>query len=121
MLKIMSPCLSFVICDIKFIGNVLKEICEPAGAIIRASQFDLGDPTLSLLEIWGAEYQESNALLIQPTDTCTLQKIGKREKCPISLVGHITGSGKVSILMRINYFLCVIFNTNSLLLFNLHS
>ena len=76
---------------------MLKEICEPAGALIKASRFDLGDPTLSLLEIWGAEYQESNALLIQSEDTCTLQKLGKREKCPINLVGHITDTGKVSI------------------------
>ena len=80
------------------VGNVLKELCEPAGAIIKAGRFDLGDPTLNLLEIWGAEYQESNALLIQPKDICILQKLGRREKCPISVVGYITGTGKVGLL-----------------------
>ncbi|CAN8178843.1 unnamed protein product, partial [Coccothraustes coccothraustes] len=32
-------------------GNVLKEISEPAGAVIYASRFQLGDPTLSILEL----------------------------------------------------------------------
>jgi len=40
-------------------GNVLKEICEPEGALIRASDFTLGNPTINVLELWGAEYQVS--------------------------------------------------------------
>ena len=92
-IKLLAPSQQLVI----FVGNVLKEICEPEGALIKAGQFDLGDPTLNLLEIWGAEYQESNAILIQPKDTCTLQKLGRREKCPVNFVGYITGTGKVGL------------------------
>jgi len=44
-------------------GNVLKELVEPAGADIYADRFQLGDPTISTLELWGAEYQENDALL----------------------------------------------------------
>lgn len=76
-------------------GNVLKEISEPAGALIKASRFDLGDPTLNLLEIWGAEYQESNAVLVRSQDKAKLLKLGQREKCPVNFVGHITDTGKV--------------------------
>lgn len=76
-------------------GNVLKEICEPAGAIIYNKKFQLGDPTISTLECWGAEYQESNAILIQPKDRTTLNLICKREKCPVDYVGTITGNGKI--------------------------
>jgi phosphoribosylformylglycinamidine synthase len=76
-------------------GNVLKELVSPAGAVIRVSEFQLGDPTLSVLEIWGAEYQESNALLIRPEHHSRLQCIASREKCPVSFVGRITGDGKV--------------------------
>uniref|UniRef100_W5MXD2 Phosphoribosylformylglycinamidine synthase n=1 Tax=Lepisosteus oculatus TaxID=7918 RepID=W5MXD2_LEPOC len=76
-------------------GNVLKELIEPAGAIIYASKFKTGDPTLSVLEIWGAEYQESNALLIRSSDRDFLQKVCAREKCPLDFVGKITGDGKV--------------------------
>ncbi len=39
-------------------GNVLKEIVDPLGARIEVDKFIVGDPTLSVLEIWGAEYQE---------------------------------------------------------------
>ncbi|XP_068780153.1 phosphoribosylformylglycinamidine synthase [Struthio camelus] len=76
-------------------GNVLKEISEPAGAIIYASRFQLGDPTLSLLEIWGAEYQESNALLVWPSRVPWLQRLAQRERCPLDIVGTITGDGRI--------------------------
>lgn len=76
-------------------GNVLKELSEPEGADINAGLFQLGDPSISILELWGAEYQESNAVLIKNEDVMMLQKIGNREKCPVSFVGKITGTGKV--------------------------
>ncbi|KAJ8388427.1 hypothetical protein AAFF_G00133030 [Aldrovandia affinis] len=76
-------------------GNVLKELSEPAGAIIYASKFKTGDPTLSVLELWGAEYQESNALLLQPADRDFLERACRREKCPVDFVGKITGDGKI--------------------------
>lgn len=56
----------------------------------------LGDPTLSVLEIWGAEYQESNALLLRPPHAELLQRLGQRERCPVQLVGTVTGDGRVS-------------------------
>lgn len=55
-----------------------------------------GDPTLSVLELWGAEYQESNALLLFPSDRSFLERVCQREKCPVDFVGKITGDGKVS-------------------------
>lgn len=73
-------------------GNVLKEITEPAGAVIRAKDFILGDPTLSMLELWGAEYQESNALLVESKNRQLLRDICDREKVPVSFVGNITGN-----------------------------
>ncbi|ELU02558.1 hypothetical protein CAPTEDRAFT_210251, partial [Capitella teleta] len=79
-------------------GNVLKEICEPVGAVINAGSFQLGDPTLSVMEIWGAEYQESNAFLARKKDRRLLEEIATREKCPISFVGRITGDGKIRLV-----------------------
>uniref|UniRef100_A0A8C9SZA2 Phosphoribosylformylglycinamidine synthase n=1 Tax=Scleropages formosus TaxID=113540 RepID=A0A8C9SZA2_SCLFO len=76
-------------------GNVLKELSEPAGAVIYASKFKTGDPTLSVLELWGAEYQESNALLIRPSNSDFLKQVCLREKCPVDFVGRITGDGKI--------------------------
>ncbi|KAK2168781.1 hypothetical protein LSH36_14g05035 [Paralvinella palmiformis] len=76
-------------------GNVLKEITEPAGALIRASQFQLGDPTISILELWGAEYQENTAVLVSQLDRQLLKNVAKREKCPVCFVGEITGDKKI--------------------------
>jgi phosphoribosylformylglycinamidine synthase len=50
---------------------------------------------LSVLEIWGAEYQENNALLIRPSDKDIFEAIAERENCPIRILGEVTGDGKV--------------------------
>lgn len=76
-------------------GNVLKELSEPEGAIIYTKTFQLGDPTLSVLEIWGAEYQESNALLLRPDDADFLRLVCRRERSPVDFVGKITGDGRI--------------------------
>ncbi|KAM8960164.1 phosphoribosylformylglycinamidine synthase [Pelodytes ibericus] len=76
-------------------GNVLKELSEPQGAVIYTHNFQLGDPTLSVLEIWGAEYQESNALLLRPEDAVFLRAVCRRERSPVDFVGKITGDGRI--------------------------
>ncbi|XP_053326484.1 phosphoribosylformylglycinamidine synthase [Spea bombifrons] len=79
-------------------GNVLKELSEPQGAVIYTGSFQLGDPTLSVLEIWGAEYQESNALLLRPADAEFLRSVCRRERCPVDFVGKITGDGRIMLV-----------------------
>uniref|UniRef100_A0A336M968 Phosphoribosylformylglycinamidine synthase n=1 Tax=Culicoides sonorensis TaxID=179676 RepID=A0A336M968_CULSO len=81
-------------------GNVLKELVEPgyAGAVIFTKEFQLGDPTITALELWGAEYQENNAILCKPEDRKVLEEICARERCPISFVGFVTGEGFVTLI-----------------------
>ncbi|RHZ11973.1 hypothetical protein DYB37_005327, partial [Aphanomyces astaci] len=55
----------------------------------------IGDETLSVLEIWGAEYQENNALLLRPADVDLFRTICHRENCPFALLGQVTGDGRV--------------------------
>jgi phosphoribosylformylglycinamidine synthase len=71
--------------------NVVKEIIYPAGAKIEVRNIQLGDNTLSVLEIWGAEYQENDALLIEPDEIEIFLELCKREKVPCSVIGEITG------------------------------
>lgn len=68
---------------------------EGAGGVVFRDSFTLGDPTLSTLEVWGAEYQESNALLVQPSDLPSLGQVAARERCPVDTTGYITGDNKV--------------------------
>ncbi|CAH0560242.1 unnamed protein product [Brassicogethes aeneus] len=78
-------------------GNVLKELVEPIGGIIYADRFELGDPTINILELWGAEYQENNALLCTKQDADLLKTICRRERCPVNFVGEVTGTGRVEL------------------------
>lgn len=68
------------------------------GAIIEASKFELGDPSLSIRELWSAEYQESDAILIDPKKIKIVDEIAKRENCNYSIVGKITGDRIVSFI-----------------------
>lgn len=81
-------------------GNVLKELVEPnhAGAVIFSKEFQLGDPTITALELWGAEYQENNAILCNPESRQLLEAICERERCPINFVGIVTGNGYVTLI-----------------------
>jgi phosphoribosylformylglycinamidine synthase len=82
--------------------NVVKEIIYPAGAKIEIRNILLGDNTLSILEIWGAEYQENDALLTEPDRIEMFLEICKREKIPCSIIGEITGDGYVLLYDKID-------------------
>jgi phosphoribosylformylglycinamidine synthase len=73
--------------------NVVKEIVHPAGARIEIRKIQLGDETLSVLEIWGAEYQEQNALLLRPEHAPLFEDLCRREKVPVAFIGQVTGDG----------------------------
>ena len=75
--------------------NVVKEIVHPAGAKIEIRKVLVGDNTLSVLEIWGAEYQEQNALLVKPEHEGLFRSLCVREKVPMAVIGTITGDGHI--------------------------
>eukprot|EP00535_Pseudo-nitzschia_heimii_P003529 CAMPEP_0197185178 /NCGR_PEP_ID=MMETSP1423-20130617/11355_1 /TAXON_ID=476441 /ORGANISM="Pseudo-nitzschia heimii, Strain UNC1101" /LENGTH=1318 /DNA_ID=CAMNT_0042636165 /DNA_START=14 /DNA_END=3970 /DNA_ORIENTATION=- len=76
-------------------GNILKELVEPSGASYDIRKVNIGDDTLSVLEIWGAEYQENNGLLLRPESRELFEEMAKRENCPIAILGEVTGDGRV--------------------------
>jgi len=75
--------------------NVVKELVYPAGGRIEVRDIPVGDSSLSVLEIWGAEYQENNALLVRNEHLDRFATLCVREKAPFSLIGRITGDGKI--------------------------
>ncbi len=75
--------------------NVVKEIVHPAGAKIEIRKVQVGDASLSVLEIWGAEYQEQNALLIDAADEKVFRAFCERERVPAAVIGTITGDGHI--------------------------
>ena len=77
--------------------NALPEIVYPAGARIDLRAIPVGDASLSVLEIWGNESQERNAILVRPADLDRLRRIAAREKTPLAVVGEVTGDGQLSL------------------------
>ncbi|MFA5925892.1 MAG: phosphoribosylformylglycinamidine synthase [Parcubacteria group bacterium] len=75
--------------------NVITEIVHPAGGKIEVRNINLGDKTLSVLEIWGGEYQERNALLVRRSAIESLNEICEREKINCEVLGEVTGDGKI--------------------------
>lgn len=75
--------------------NVVKEIIYPSGAKIDIRKIIVGDNTLSVLEIWGAEYQENDALLIHSDKIEIFMELCEREKVPFAIIGDITGDGNI--------------------------
>lgn len=75
--------------------NVVKEIIHPAGAKIDIRKIIIGDNTLSVMEIWGAEYQEQDAILIYSDSIDMFEDLCEREKVPIAVIGEITGDGYI--------------------------
>ena len=71
--------------------NALPEIVEPTGAVIDLRAIPVGDQTLSVLEIWGNESQERNALLVLPADLGIMETLAARENVPLAIVGRVTG------------------------------
>ncbi len=75
--------------------NVVTELVAPAGGRIDIRNIRLGDRTMSVREIWGAEYQERNALLLRPDRIGQFREICRREKVPCEVLGEITGDGRI--------------------------
>ena len=76
-------------------GNVLKEISVPNGAEIDIRNMVVGDPTMSVKELWGAEFQENDAMLIREKDRAFLEAVGERENVPVMVMGKITDTGRM--------------------------
>jgi phosphoribosylformylglycinamidine synthase len=75
-------------------ANVLKELVEKTGGQIELRRVKLGDPTLSVLKIWIAEYQERCGFLISFERIEEFKSICEREKVNCEILGEVTGDGR---------------------------
>jgi phosphoribosylformylglycinamidine synthase len=76
-------------------SNALPEIVDPVGGRIDLRAIPVGDASLSVLEIWGNESQERDALLIWPDDLERFKQMCNRENTPCAVVGEVTGDGQL--------------------------
>ena len=79
-------------------ANVTKEIVEPCGGIVDLNNLNLGDNTLSSIEKWVSEFQESITFLINVKDINKIKEIAKRESIDLEFFGYTTNSGKIEVI-----------------------
>jgi phosphoribosylformylglycinamidine synthase len=72
-------------------ANVLKELVEKSGGRVEIRNIRVGDPTMSVLEIYVAEYQERCGFLIDPDNIEKFKAICAREKVSCEVLGEVTG------------------------------
>jgi phosphoribosylformylglycinamidine synthase len=73
----------------------LPEIVHPHGAKYELRNIPCGDRTMSVLVFWCNESQESMAMIVTRKGLPRLQQICKRNRCPMYVVGEVTGDGKL--------------------------
>jgi phosphoribosylformylglycinamidine synthase len=71
--------------------NCLSELVEETGGTIDVSKLPIGDPTLSDKEIIGNESQERMGLVMKQKDIELLERVARRERAPMYVVGETTG------------------------------
>lgn len=79
-------------------SNAVTEIIYPAGGRIYLRRIPCGDKTMSVLELWCNESQERVVLLTSREDLPLLMGIASREKCPIAVIGEISGDGRMVLI-----------------------
>ncbi|MGI6718581.1 MAG: phosphoribosylformylglycinamidine synthase [Bacteroidales bacterium] len=80
--------------------NALSEMVENNGGLIYLEKLPVGDPTLSDKEILGNESQERMGLIVKQESLPLLEKIAKREKAPMYVVGEVTDDMNFVVLNR---------------------
>ncbi len=91
-------------------GGLSCAICETAhryglGALVWLHKLHLRDPTLKPWEIWLSESQERMLIVAPPQSIHKIINIFREEELPFSIVGRVTGTGKVEVYYR-KYIVC---------------
>lgn len=84
-------------------ANVLKELVEKNGGVIDIGRITLGDPTMSVLEVWVCEYQERNGLLIRSEHLEDFQVICERERVNCEVLGTVSNDGRFVAMQKGNW------------------
>ena len=80
--------------------NCLSELVESCGGRIDMDRLPIGDPTLSAKEIIANESQERMGLLIDEKHIDAVEKIARRERAPLYVVGETTGDGRFCFVQK---------------------
>lgn len=78
--------------------NCFSELLEEVGGRIDLDKLPVGDPTLSAREILSNESQERMGLIVRPETVPLLEKLCKRERAAMYVVGEVTGDKRLQVV-----------------------
>jgi phosphoribosylformylglycinamidine synthase len=78
--------------------NAATESIEKTGGKIDIRKITIGDPLMSVVQLWGAEYQERNTIIIKPQHVDLVQKICAREGAYCDVLGTADDSGMITVV-----------------------
>jgi phosphoribosylformylglycinamidine synthase len=73
----------------------LPEIVHPHGARYELRNIPCGDKTMSVLVYWCNESQESMVMIVKKQSLPVLERICKRNRCPMYIIGTVSSDGKL--------------------------
>jgi len=81
------------------LSNAFPELAQSAGrgARIDLARIPVEDRSMTALEIWCNESQERYALAIAPAAWPLLEQICRRERCPVAIIGAISGDERLAL------------------------
>lgn len=79
------------------LSNACPELVSETGATFLLREIHCSDKSLSPMEIWCNESQERYMLAINPGSLHTFEKICDREKCPMAVIGEVTGDHQLKL------------------------
>lgn len=76
-------------------ANVTAEIPEPHGATVYMQSVNVGDDTMSDMEIWVSEHQEQMTFLAHQNEVELLKLLAKRENIALDVIGIVTDTSDI--------------------------
>ncbi|MCY3735522.1 MAG: phosphoribosylformylglycinamidine synthase [Gemmatimonadaceae bacterium] len=79
------------------LSNACPELVEGAGAAFDLRAIPNDEPGMSPMELWSNEAQERYVLVVGAGRLERFREIAGRERCPIAVIGRVTGDGRLTL------------------------
>ena len=79
------------------LSNACPELVEGAGAVFDLRAIPNDEPGMSPMELWSNEAQERFVLVVGAGRLERFREIAGRERCPIAVIGRVTGDGRLTL------------------------
>jgi len=81
------------------IANAVVELAAAGGCgvEIRLGDIPVADRSMSPSQVWCNEAQERMVLAVDPGDLARLERICRRERCPLAVIGEFAEGGRIAV------------------------